>query len=169
MNEMTGKNQFVAEHMDIIQEFGKKDRHIGDDELDWIPYVIDNAFWKPLRFDVAQSRVWAMLWITGPGIIGRHQHHGPVVGFVTEGSWYYKEYDWVATPGSLVSEAPGGIHTLVTDNPTGMKSLFITEGVMDFFGDDGGYAGRQTMYWNIDEYVKHCRKNGKKINDKLFY
>ncbi len=169
MNEITPASQFIPEHYDVIREFGTKDRHVGDDETPWIPYVAEGAFWKPLRFDLASGRVWAMLWVQGPGIIGRHQHHGSVVGFVVEGSWYYKEYDWVATPGSMISEAPGGIHTLVTDHPTGMKSLFVTEGVMEFFGDDGGYAGSQSMFWNIDEYVKHCRKHNLKINEKLFY
>lgn len=168
MNEMS---PVAAEtpHAEVIAQYGKQDTHLQESEIDWIPYVIPQAFWKPLRFDVTKGIVHALLWVKSPGVIGRHQHQGMVTGFVLEGSWYYKEYDWVATPGSIITESPGGIHTLIVDNPTGMKSLFINEGSMDFFGDEGTYAGSQNVFWNIEEYLKHCQKHGLEVNQKLFY
>lgn len=159
---------YAPSHVDVIAQYGAGDAHINESELDWIPYVIPQAFWKPLRFDVSRGIVHALLWIKEPGVLGRHQHHGPVTGFVLEGSWYYKEYDWVATPGSMVSEAPGAVHTLITDNPKGMKSLFIVEGNMDFFGDDGTYVGTNNVFWNIEEYLKHCAKHSLPVNEALF-
>lgn len=169
MNEMTKSELFAPAHAEAILRYGKKDEHLNESEIDWIPYVIEQAAWKPLRFDVTRGQTHALLRLTAPGVIGRHQHRGSVMGFVIEGSWYYQEYDWVATPGSIISESPGGIHTLVSDNPTGMVSLFVTDGVMDFFGDNGTYAGTQDTFWNIDEYLKHCQKHGLEVNDKLFY
>ncbi|MGJ3626210.1 hypothetical protein AB5I41_03260 [Sphingomonas sp. MMS24-JH45] len=90
-----------------------------------------------------------------------------MMGWVIEGSWYYKEYDWVATPGSIVSEFPGGIHTLMTDEET--KSLFMIQGPLEFFGDDDTFAGSQNVFWFIEEYKKHCAANGLPVNEKLFY
>lgn len=167
MDDVPGAKLFAPAFVDVIAEYGKKDAHVGDDEMDWIPYVVEHAYWKPLRFDVASGRVYAPLWFKQAGVLGRHQHHGSVLGFCVEGSWFYKEYDWVARPGSLISESPGGVHTLCTE--TGMKTLFILEGQIDFFGDDNGFLGSQNVFWFIDEYLKHCKANNRPINQRLFY
>lgn len=170
MNEMpTTPLQAEAQTQEptALEQYGLKDNHLNESEIDWIPYIAENAFWKPLRFDVSVGRIWAMLWFKAPGMLGRHQHQGPVMGWVMEGSWYYKEYDWVATPGSIVSESPGGIHTLMTDE--GTKSLFMIQGPLEFFGDDGTYFGSQNVFWFIEEYKRHCAAHGLPINEKLFY
>jgi hypothetical protein len=42
------------------------------------------------------------------------------------GRWHYKEYDWFATPGSYLVEAPETEHSLVVDED--METMFINYG-----------------------------------------
>ena len=159
----------VQDLIPTIERFSVDDIHVGDNEIPWVPYSAEGAFFKPLRLDV-RTGAWAnLLWIKGPGMLGRHQHHAAVTAYVLEGSWRYKEYDWVATAGSIVHESPGVIHTLLCDDPNGMKTLFFVDGPLSYFGDDGTFGGDQTVFWFIDEYVKHCEANSLPIVDRLFY
>jgi 2,4'-dihydroxyacetophenone dioxygenase len=47
-----------------------------------------------------------------PGMVSpTHIHTGTVFGYILQGTWRYREYDWVATAGSIIHEAPDSIHT----------------------------------------------------------
>lgn len=155
--------------LEAIERFGCKDRHIDTEKLPWVKYVAEGMYFKPIRFDTANNRVDIILDVRHPSVLGRHQHHGEVIAYTLEGSWYYKEYDWVAKPGDRVHEAPGGIHTLVASGEKGMKTLFHVVGPIDFFGDDGSFGGQQTVFWWINEYVQHCKANNIEVEQKLFY
>ena len=85
-----------------------------------------------------------------------------------EGSWYYKEHDWVARPGSYLYENPGAVHTLMVDDPKGMKTLFCLNGALEFLDDKGRVADTLDVFWFVDHYVSHCRKHGLKINEQLW-
>jgi hypothetical protein len=60
-------------------------------------------------------------WLAGGGIgVTRHSpdhvspthiHTGLVFGYTVRGTWHYREYDWVARPGSLIYEAANSMHT----------------------------------------------------------
>lgn len=156
-----------AQFADLIARYGIGDLAIDGDDLPWVPYAgFEGSFFKPLRFDVRNNLVIEIGWTQGPGVVGRHQHHGQVIAYTLEGSWFYREHDWVAKAGTLVVEAPGAIHTLETKE--GFKALFMDHGNIDFFGDDGSYAGTQTVWWWIDAYERHCRENGLEIDRRLY-
>jgi hypothetical protein len=157
-----------VEFEDVIARYGGEDLAVDSEAIPWIPYAeFEGSFFKPLRFDTRQNVVYEIGWTQGPGQIGRHQHHGPVVAFTLEGSWRYLEHDWVAKEGTLVVEAPGSIHTLQCDDPDGFKALFIDSGNIDYFGDDGTYAGTQNVWWWIDAYERHCAANGLQVDERL--
>lgn len=153
----------------VIQRFGGADLHFAYAELPWVQYSAEGSWFKPVRFNVSAGHWMLIQKIEGIGAIGRHQHHGPVTAYTISGSWRYAEYDWVAGPGDIVHESPGVTHTLICDDPEGMEVLFAVEGPLDFFGDDGTFAGTQTVFWFVDAYVKHCEANGLEIDTRLFY
>ena len=88
-----------------------------------------------------------MLWIKSPGVIGTHKHRGPVWAIGLEGSFRYLEYDWVCRPGDFITETPGTAHTLVTDDPDGMKALFWMQGANEFYDADGNHVETLDVWW----------------------
>ena len=152
-----------------IVRYGVADQYISANDLPWVPYSADGAWFKPLRFNVRDGHWALVLKVDSGGMLGRHQHHGPVTAFTIKGSWRYAEYDWVANPGDMVHESPGVIHTLHCDDPNGMEVLFIVEGPLDYFGDDDSFAGQQTVFWFVDEYRKYCKEHGLEVDERLFY
>lgn len=107
-----------------------------------------------------------MLWVGAGGSLGRHRHRGPVTGYVLEGSWYYKEYDWVARKGDFIRESPGRTHTLVSDE--GMKTVFHLNGSEEFLDENDEIIFIQDVYWFIDHYLSYCEKHYIPVNTKLF-
>jgi hypothetical protein len=109
-----------------------------------------------------------ILWVKKGGHLGTHRHRGFVSAITLEGSWRYLEYDWVARPGCFVYETPGTAHTLVSDDPNGMKAMFWLQGALEFFDDKGVHINTLDVFWFIDHYVSHCKANGLKINEEMF-
>jgi 2,4'-dihydroxyacetophenone dioxygenase len=153
----------------VVQEYAFPDVHIGasDEESPWVPFK-ENVFIRHLSFDVRHNIYANILWVKKGGSLGRHRHRGKVFACTLEGSWRYLEYDWVARPGSYVQESPGSIHTLVSDNPEGMKTFFLLNGAIEFFDDNDNLLDTLDCFWFIDHYLSHCKENGIKVNKKLF-
>src|SRR5262249_4407217 len=128
-----------AENLSLNEQLRRipvlSDRAISADAVPWVP-MSDGVDYKPLRFDFATG-MWVNVLRIQPGAgLGRHRHNGgPVMGYCLEGTWWYLEREWVAEPGTLVYEPPGDIHTLRA-GPEGMLTLFVTDGVLQFFDDD---------------------------------
>jgi 2,4'-dihydroxyacetophenone dioxygenase len=153
----------------VIQEYGRPDIHIGasQDESPYVPFK-ENVFIRHLAFDVRTNSFANILWVKKGGVLGRHRHRGPISACTLEGSWRYLEYDWVARPGSYVRENPGVIHTLVSDDPNGMKTIFFLNGSLEFYDDNDVLLDTLDVFWFIDHYLNHCRAHGLKINEKLW-
>ena len=153
----------------ITREYGRPDIHIGagEDESPYVPFV-ENVYIRHLAFDVRSSMFANILWVKKGGKLGRHRHRGPVFACTLEGSWRYLEYDWVARPGSYVHESPGVIHTLVSDDPNGMKTIFWLNGSLEFYDDNDNLLQTLDVFWFINHYVSHCREHGLKLNPKLW-
>jgi quercetin dioxygenase-like cupin family protein len=153
----------------VTLEYARPDVHIGagEDESPWVPFQ-ENVFIRHLAFDVRNNAYANILWVKKNGMLGRHRHRGPVFACVLEGSWRYLEYDWVARPGSYVRENPGAIHTLVSDDPNGMKTFFYLNGSIEFFDEHDALLETLDVFWFMDHYLSHCRKHGLQINQNLF-
>ncbi|MGD0428910.1 MAG: 2,4'-dihydroxyacetophenone dioxygenase family protein [Candidatus Acidiferrales bacterium] len=153
----------------VIQQYGRPDIHIGasEDESPYVPFK-ENVFIRHLAFDVRTNSFANILWVKKGGMLGRHRHRGPISACTLEGSWRYLEYDWVARPGSYVRENPGVIHTLVSDDPNGMKTIFFLNGSLEFYDDNDVLLDTLDVFWFIDHYLSHCRAHGLKINEKLW-
>ena len=153
----------------VVKQYAFPDIHIGpgEDESPYVPYR-ENVYIRHLAFDVRNNMYANILWVKKGGMLGRHRHRGKVFACTLEGSWRYLEYDWVARAGSYVQESPGAIHTLVSDDPNGMKTIFWLNGSIDFFDDNDNLLETLDVFWFIDHYLSYCREHGIKINDKLF-
>jgi len=153
----------------VVREYAFPDVHIGpgEDESPWVPFK-ENVFIRHLAFDVRNNLYTNILWVKKGGVLGRHRHRGRIFACTLEGSWRYLEYDWVARPGSYVQESPGAVHTLVSDDPNGMKTIFVLNGSLDFVDDNDQLIETLDVFWFIDHYTSYCRKNGIPINKRLF-
>jgi hypothetical protein len=153
----------------VVREYQRPDLFVaGTEEASpWVPFG-DQAYIRHLSFDVRTNSMSNVLWVEGGGMLGRHKHRGPVSGFVLEGSWRYLEYDWVATPGGWVHESPGVIHTLVCDDPNGMKTVFWLNGSLEFYDDDDNLTETFDVFWYIDHYLSYCKEHGLPVNNALF-
>ena len=157
-------------HRDLVARLSPGGRYI-DAETDvdspWVPFG-DNAAIKHLAFDVRQGIFSNILWVKSPGTIGTHLHRGTIVMVCLEGSVRYLEYDWIASPGGLILEVPGESHTLVTDDPNGMKALFHMQGANEFFDENGNHVETLDVWWFINHYESYCREHGIPTNPKLY-
>ncbi len=153
----------------VVREYAFPDIHIGagEDESPWVPFK-ENVYIRHLSFDVRNNLYANILWVKKGGMLGRHRHRGRIYACTLEGSWRYLEYDWVARPGSYVQESPGAVHTLVSDDPNGMKTIFVLNGSLDFVDDNDNLLETLDVFWFIDHYTSYCKQSGIPINKKLF-
>jgi 2,4'-dihydroxyacetophenone dioxygenase len=156
-------------YADVIQRHGIQGTYVGPSELDspWCPFGGKAAI-RHLAFDVRHNIASNILWIKSGGVIGTHKHRGTVVMVCLEGSARYLEYDWVAGPGSFIYETPGQTHTLVSDDPNGVKLFGWLQGATEFYDEHGNFVETLDVWWFINHYESYCREHGLRINKQLY-
>jgi 2,4'-dihydroxyacetophenone dioxygenase len=157
-------------HKALVDRLSPGGRYIdAQDEVvsPWVPFG-DNAAVKHLAFDVRQGIFSNILWVKSAGAIGTHLHRGTIMMVCLEGTVKYLEYDWVARPGGLILEVPGESHTLVTENPTGVKLFGWMQGPIEFYNEAAEFVFTADVWWFIDHYESYCKANGIPINEKLY-
>lgn len=156
-------------YRDVLERHAVPGTFVGEDALHspWVPFG-SNAAIKHLQFDVRSNRMANILWIKEKGVVGTHFHRGTVTMVCLEGSCRYLEYDWVAGPGSFIYETPGLAHTLVTDDPRGVKLFGQLQGSTDFYDENGHFVETLDVWWYINHYESHCREHGLQINRQLY-
>jgi hypothetical protein len=138
-----------------------------DTDSPWI-VLAPGVYVRYTMFDVVTG-VWGLMIKTlGPAQLGQHKHRSPVTAMTLQGSWGYREYDWVARAGSYVYESPGAIHTLYCDDPEGMTAFFVMSGTAEYYDEDGNIAEMQDIFHSINLYLEHCKKYDIPVNEKLF-
>ncbi len=156
-------------YLDYINRYGYEGTHIGpsEEESPWVPFG-DNAAIRHLAFDPRNNIFSNILWIKSKGVIGTHKHRGTVVMVCLEGSCRYLEYDWVATPGSFIYEPVGISHTLVTDDPNGVKLFGWMQGPIEFYDENANLIETTDVWWFINHYESYCKQHGIPINKNLY-
>ncbi|MBN9427061.1 MAG: 2,4'-dihydroxyacetophenone dioxygenase family protein [Burkholderiales bacterium] len=116
---------------------------------------------RPVLFDVTNGGWVSLLKAEGKGTIQRHRHAAAVTAWTIDGSWGYREHDWLAKPGSFVYEPAGHIHTLFIDPEVGhMTALFHVYGPVIHLDPQGNVTSYDDVYLRLDRYMKHCKENG---------
>lgn len=156
-------------YSDVMARHAREGSYVGasEEESPWVPFG-EGAAIRHLAFDVRQNVYCNILWIKGPGVIGTHNHRGQVWAIGLEGSFRYLEYDWVCRPGDFITEMPGTAHTLVTDDPNGMKALFWMQGANEFYDADGNFIETLDVWWFINHYETYCAANNIPANPALY-
>ncbi|MCK7626502.1 2,4'-dihydroxyacetophenone dioxygenase family protein [Streptomyces sp. RS10V-4] len=135
--------------------------HIADAASPWLPFA-PQVMIKHLTFDIRSNSAANVLWVQSGGSLGRHRHRGPVSGYVLEGSWRYREYDWVGRPGDFIRESPGRTHTLYSDE--GMKTVFWLNGPVEFLDAQSRVTAVVDVFRLIDHYERGCQEQDIPIN-----
>jgi 2,4'-dihydroxyacetophenone dioxygenase len=156
-------------YRDVIQRYGAPGTYVGPGEKDspWVPFGA-NAAIRHLGFDPRHNIFMNMLWVKSAGVVGTHKHRGTVVMVCLEGSTRYLEYDWVAGPGSFIYETPGLTHTLVTDNPTGVKLFGWLQGPIEWYDEHGKFIETTDVFWFMNHYENYCREHNIPVNKQLY-
>lgn len=153
----------------VIKRHGLPGTFVGPSESEspWVPFG-PNAAIRHLLFDTRHNVFSNILWIKSAGVIGTHKHRGTVAMVCLEGSARYLEYDWVARPGDFIYETPGLIHTLVSDDPNGVKLFGWLQGPLEFYDDRGNFVETLDVWWYINHYENYCREHGIPVNKQLY-
>lgn len=156
-------------YADVIKRHGIPGTFVGPTEREspWVPFGPSAAI-RHLLFDTRHNIFSNILWMKSAGVIGTHKHRGTVVMVCLEGSARYLEYDWVAGPGDFIYETPGLVHTLVSDNPQGVKLFGWLQGPIEFYDDKANFIETLDVWWFIHHYESYCRENGVPINRQLY-
>jgi len=154
---------------DVIKRYAVPGTFVGaaEKESPWVPFGT-NAAIRHLAFDVRHNIFSNILWIKSKGVVGTHKHRGTVVMICLEGSTRYLEYDWVATPGAFIYETPGLTHTLVTDDPNGVKLFGWLQGPIEWYDEHGNFVETSDVWWFMNYYESYCREHGIPINKQLY-
>lgn len=156
-------------HQAVVDQYVRPGTYVGNSETEspWVPFG-NNAAIRHLAFDVRNNVYANVLWIKSAGVIGTHKHRGMVWAIGLEGTFRYLEYDWLCHPGEFITEFPGHAHTLVTDEPNGMKAFFWMQGANEFYDENGNHVQTLDVWWFIEHYETYCRENGLEINRQLY-
>lgn len=157
MNMHDRYRDLVAWDPPIFGQLGMRPELLGlpvDDERLWV--VIDeNAWFRPLFFDMTTGSHCEILRVRRGGVLGRHRHPSPVHGHVIKGSSRYLEHSWVAREGAHVFEPTGEEHTLTVDDADEMQTFFFIDGSILHVDDDD----RVIHVEDNLELIRQCREH----------
>ena len=136
------------------------DAAVAADDLPWVPNG-QGMFFKPLHFSPHTGAWTNLVRVERGGTISRHLHvGGSVQGYVLQGSWRYREHDWIATPGTYVWEPPGDVHTLEVIGDETMVTLFTVRGVIQYLDERDQVVQQDDLRSRRRLYLEHCRAHG---------
>jgi len=115
---------------------------------------------KLLRVDPVGGEYTLYARMDAATVLPRHRHFGPVDAWTIRGTWRYREYEWVAGPGSYVHEPPGSTHTLEVGAGSDVVVLFIVRGGLVLLDENDQIWGYEDWESMRDRYVAALRAEG---------
>lgn len=143
--------------------YANDDLEISTADIDprrWMP-VGEQAWSLPLMFDRNAGTWVSQLRVEGAGTVERHRHANPVTGYTLDGTWGYRERDWVMRKGSFLYEPAGDIHTLYVHPEQGrMTALFHVYGPLIYLDEKDNVIDYDDVFVRIEKYAKYCKECG---------
>jgi len=134
-------------------------RHVGLDEIPWVPNLsYPGTEMRLLQADV-DAGVYAMAGRMHAGLeVGTHRHLGAVHMFTLSGSWVYREHDFVNRAGSYLYEPPDSVHTLYVpaDNTEVTETLTVVYGRTEYIGEHGEVTAVSDAASNLAMFYESC-------------
>ena len=126
----------------------------------WMP-IRNIGHARPLVYDIKNGAWISILKAHGAGTIQRHRHAAPVTAWTLDGSWGYREHDWVARAGSFVYEPAGHIHTLyIHPEASSMTAVFHVFGPLAYISADGTIEDYEDVFVRLERYSNYCKTVG---------
>jgi hypothetical protein len=87
---------------------------------------------------------------------------GPTTIYTLQGRWKYREHDWVAGPGSLVTESDTSPRTLfvLTDGTDDAILVTVMTGQQRFLDSAGDLLGAEDWHSAVERHKGYCRLHG---------
>ncbi|MCL6698057.1 2,4'-dihydroxyacetophenone dioxygenase family protein [Sphingomonas sp. NSE70-1] len=139
---------------------------IDGDPLPWVPFTpyADNVFLKYFKLDPIRGEFIVLMKAPADMQLPRHHHSGTVIVYTIEGSWKYKEHDWVARPGSVVFETAASAHTPEVVNVEGdsgyVLTFVIVVGDLVFMDENDNVLAIENWKTGLQRYLAYCEANG---------
>jgi hypothetical protein len=135
-------------------------RCITDDSLPWLPLTpyAELVFIKLLAADPERDEMIYVLRAP-PGVdLPRHRTSCATTIYTLQGRWKFREYDWVAGPGSLAIEPASSCHTLqVLADGTDDAILFVlAAGEQQLLDAEGRIIGAENWRTAMTRYLDYC-------------
>ena len=99
----------------------------------------------------------------------KHHHTGTVIVYTIEGTWKYKEHDWIAGPGSIVYETAASTHTpevVTTGSGSGYVITLVTvTGDLAFLDQNDNIVALENWKTGLQRYLAYCEQQDIKPRD----
>lgn len=141
---------------------------IDAESLPWMPFApfSDEILIKYIKADPIRGEVINMLKAPPGSELPMHHHSGTVIVYTIQGSWKYKEHDWVAGPGSIVYETAASRHTPEVVNTSGdLIVLNIILGDLVFLGENDQVLAIENWKTSVGRYEAFCKRENIEMLD----
>jgi hypothetical protein len=137
---------------------------IADDQRPWVPFVpyTELAWVKLYRVDPDHGEFITVLR-AAPGVeLPPCASSGPTTIYTLQGRWKYREADWIAGPGSLVTEGATTRRTLLVlaDGTDDAILVMVSTGQRRFVDRAGNLVGAEDWHSAAERHLGHCRERG---------
>ncbi|ROZ75799.1 2,4'-dihydroxyacetophenone dioxygenase family protein [Ramlibacter sp. WS9] len=136
---------------------------IDNESLPWIPFLpySDGVFVKYFKLDPIRGEMIALMRVPARVLLPQHYQSGTVISYTIEGRWKFREYEWIAGPGSVVFEPAASRHTPETGITEGEVLLLdVVVGELLFQDEDGKILAIENWKTAMERYLAHCRWHG---------
>jgi len=129
----------------------------------WMPFAPyrNDVMIKYFKIDPVRGETITLLKVPAGMELPRHHHTGTVIVYTVQGSWKYKEHDWIAHAGSVVYETASTRHTPVAlaDGPD-IITFNIVAGELLYLDDKDNIIAVENWKTSMERYLNHCKANG---------
>lgn len=136
---------------------------IDNESLPWIPFLpySDSVFIKYFKLDPIRGEMIALLRVPAGVLLPKHYQSGTVITYTIEGRWKFREYEWIAGPGSVVFEPAASRHTPETAIAEGEVLLLnVIVGDLLLQNEDGKILAIENWKTAMERYLAHCSLHG---------
>ena len=140
---------------------------INGDDLPWVPFTPYNndVYMKYFKIDPVRGEMTLLMKAPADMQLARHHHTGTVIVYTIEGSWKYREHDWVATPGSCVYETAGTRHTPEAVGDGEVLTFVVLQGELVYLDENDNILATENWRTAMDRYLAFCKDNGIEARD----
>jgi quercetin dioxygenase-like cupin family protein len=129
----------------------------------WMPFApySEDVLIKYFKIDAVRGETISLLKVPVGAELPRHHHTGTVIVYTIQGSWRYKEHDWIARSGSVVYETASTRHTpQALNDGQDVITFNIVTGELLYLDDNDNIIAVENWKTSMDRYLSYCKANG---------